>query len=209
MKDEFNKFAHEIKNPLAVCNGYVDILMKCNDKDRKIYLQIIKDEIKRSLKIINDYSNNNIDKIDKEELDLTILYEDINNTLNNLLVKNNSEIIFLDDDELYLNADYNKLKQVFINILKNSYEAKSNNKLIIVVKTNELDDHYEISITDNGIGMSKEELDNIEEEYYTTKSYGTGLGVPYIKKIIELHGGDVEYLSKKDIGTKVLIKLPK
>ena len=57
--------------------------------------------------------------------------------------------------------------------------------------------------------MTKEELDKIEEEYYTTKSYGTGLGIPFIKQIIKLHGGDIKYSSRKNIGTKVLIKLPK
>ena len=208
-KEEFNKFAHEVKNPLAVCNGYLELIMKCSEKDKETYLQIVKDEIKRSLNIINDYSKNNTLRIEKEEVDLTLLYEDIESTLNNLLIKNNSEIILLDNDELYVEADYNKLKQVLINILKNSYEAKSNNKLLIVIKTKDYHDHYEISITDNGIGMSQSELKRIEEEYYTTKSYGTGLGIPYIKQIIKLHGGNIEYRSKKDIGTKVLIKLPK
>ena len=207
-KEEFNKFAHEVKNPLAVCSGYLEMISKCNEKDRKIYLEIVQDELKRSLKIISNYSFIN-KKLEKEELDLTMLYEDINNTLNYLLKNNDSEIIFLDDDELYINGDYNKLKQVFVNILKNSYEAKSNNKLLIVVKTKENKNNYEISITDNGIGMTKEELDHIEDEYYTTKSYGTGLGIPFIKQIIKLHGGDIKYYSKKDIGTKVLIKLPK
>ena len=141
---EFNKFAHEVKNPLAVCSGYLEMINKCSEKDRKIYLEIVQEEIKRSLKIISDYSNYN-KGIEKEELDLTLLYEDINNTLNNLLKKNDSEIIFLDDDELYINGDYNKLKQVFVNILKNSYEAKSNNKLLIVVKTKENKNNYVVN----------------------------------------------------------------
>ena len=205
-KDTFNKLLHEIKNPLAVCNGYLEILER---KENNPYFKIIKEEIERSLSIISDYSNNKTLKIEKEELDLTMLYEDIKSTLNNLFKNNNSEIILLDNDEFYLEGDYNKLKQVFINILKNSYEAKNNNKLLVVIKTYITNNEYKISIVDNGIGMTKEELDKIEEDYYTTKSYGTGLGVSYIKNIIKLHGGNISYKSEKNIGTRIDINLPK
>ena len=206
--NQINKLLHEIKNPLAVCNGYLEMIPNSNSKEKDKYIKIIKDEIERSLSIISDFSNNKLLTLEKEELDLTILYEDIKSTLNNLFKNNNSEIILLDDDELYLEGDYKKLKQVFINILKNAYEAKSNKKLLVVIKTFKINNKYNIEIIDNGIGMTKEELKSIDEEYYTTKSYGTGLGVPYIKKIIELHGGSISYKSEKDIGTKVLISLP-
>ena len=48
----FNKFTHELKNPLTVCNGYLDMIMKCNEKDKDTYIQIVRDEIKRML---NEY----------------------------------------------------------------------------------------------------------------------------------------------------------
>ena len=203
-----NKLLHEIKNPLAVCSGYLEMIPNSNNYEKDKYFNIIKKEIERSLLIINDYSKNKFLTIEKEEIDLTLLYEDIKETLNSVFKNNNSEIILLDDDELYLEGDYNRLKQVFINIFKNCFEAKSDNKLLVVVKTKVLKNKYQISIVDNGIGMTKEELSNIEKEYFTTKSYGTGLGVPYIKNIVKLHGGDIIYKSKKNIGTKVLISLP-
>ena len=208
-KDTVNKLLHEIKNPLAVCNGYLEMIPNVEEKQKDKYFKIIKSEIERSLSIISDYSKNKLLEIEKEELDLTMLYEDIKDTLNSLFTGNNSEIILLDNDELYLQGDYNKLKQVFINILKNAYEAKNDNKLLVVIKTLITKDDYQISIIDNGIGMTHDELETIGEEYFTTKTYGTGLGVSYIKKIIKLHGGKIVYRSRKNIGTEVLISLPK
>ena len=55
--------------------------------------------------------------------------------------------------------------------------------------------------------MIKEILKNIDKDYFTTKKNGTGLGIPYIKDIIKLHNGSIEYYSKEDVGTKVEIKL--
>ena len=190
----FNKFTHELKNPLTVCNGYLDMIMKCNEKDKDTYIQIVKDEIKRSLNIINDYSNT----IRKEKFNLKDLFLDIKNTLSiyelNIIILSNNN---------YILGDYSKLKQVFLNLIKNSYEANSS---IIVIKVEEYT-NYKISIIDNGIGIKN--INNIYKEYYTTKSNGTGLGIPYSKEIIELHGGIIKYCSKENIGTRVEIILPK
>ena len=207
VKDNISLLAHEIKNPLTICNGYLSML---NDKDiqtRNNYIEIIKEEINRSLVILSEFSKNN--SINKEIIDLVCLFNDIKRTLNDLFIENNGELIILDDDELLVEADYNKLKQVFINILKNAIEARGEGKLLVVIKTLEVKDYYIITVIDNGIGMTTEELNNISNKYYTTKVNGTGLGIPYIKDIIERHQGSIEYSSKKNIGTQVKIIIPK
>ena len=66
----------------------------------------------------------------------------------------------------------------------------------------------EIKVTDNGKGMDKEDLERVEELFYTTKKNGTGVGVALCKEIINAHEGTIEYESKLNKGTKVLIKLP-
>jgi signal transduction histidine kinase len=190
----FNKFTHELKNPLTVCNGYLDMIMKCNEKDKETYIEIVRDEIKRSLNIINNYSN----IIRKEYFNLKDLFLDIKNTLS---IYNMNIIIDCNND--YILGDYSKLKQVFLNIIKNSYEANSTIIVIKVFKSS----NYKISIIDNGIGIKN--INNIYKEYYTTKSNGTGLGIPYSKEIIELHNGTINYYSKENIGTRVEIILPK
>ena len=191
----FNKFTHELKNPLTVCNGYLDMIMKCKEEDKETYIQIVRDEIKRSLNIINNYSN----AIRREEFNLRDLFLDVKNTLSIY----NLNIIIISNNNYYL-GDYSKLKQVFINIIKNSYEANSS---IVVIKLLEESNNYRITIIDNGIGIKN--INDIYKEYYTTKESGTGLGIPFIKEIIELHNGKINYYSKENIGTRVEIILPK
>jgi len=195
----FNKFTHEIKNPLTVCNGYLDMMLKCSDKDKDTYIEIVRDEIKRSLNIINDY--NNFLSINKTNFNLYDLLLEIKNNLEELY---KSKIIIISNNKMNYYGDYSKLKQVFINIIKNSYEANSN---LIVIKIDEDNSIYKISIFDNGIGIKN--ISDIYKEYYTTKENGTGLGIPYIKEIIELHRGTINYYSEENIGTRVEIILPK
>ena len=205
----FNKFTHEIKNPLTVCNGYLDMMLKCDEKDIETYLKIVKEEIKRSLDIIKDYSNNKFLDINKNTFKLDGLFIDIKNNLSNLYKENDSEIVIISNNNLNDYVDYSKLKQVFINLIKNSYESKSNNKLIITIKIEDIKNNYKISIIDNGIGISKNNLKYIFNDYYTTKEEGNGLGISYAKEIIKLHNGSIKYYSEEKKGTTVEVILPK
>ena len=118
------KLTHEIKNPIAVCKGYLEMLNpKKQDKVEK-YLPIIEDEINRTLTIINDFSDYGKLKIEKEEIDLVMLMEDIEETLMPLLKEKNVCWTFATkEEELYIELDYNRIKQVLINLIKNSIEA--------------------------------------------------------------------------------------
>lgn len=203
------KLNHELKNPLAVCNGYLEMFELATEQEKQKYLGIIKDEIKRSLTIINDFSSlGKLKELEKEELDLCLLLEDIKEILSPLY-NNANATIKIPDDEIYICGDYNRLKQVFINILKNSYESRSQKDLIVNIKIKEEENTYKIYVQDNGKGMSQETLNNICKDFFTTKEYGTGIGIPYVKQIVELHGGTIEYKSKENKGTTVIIRLPK
>ena len=103
-------------------------------------------------------------------------------------------------DEIYIEADYNRLKQVLINIFKNSIESGAS-----IIKVEIIDDM--IKISDNGSGMDFETLSRIKEPFYTTKKSGTGLGVPLSIEIIEAHGWNINYESKMNVGTNVIIKM--
>ena len=205
------KMTHEIKNPIAVCKGYLDML-DLNDK-RKVekYIPIIKGEIERTLTLMDDYLEYTKVKINKEIVDIYMLLEEVISSLN-LFFKENNIILKMNlpDDELYLNVDYNRIKQVLVNILKNSHEAfdPKKEKMIIKIETKVLKKYFQIIVTDNGIGMDQETLNNIMDLFFTTKRNGTGLGTSLSKEIIELHGGSIKYLSKLNIGTKVIINLP-
>lgn len=210
IKESLFHLNHEIKNPLAVVNGYLDMIDKTNDnKKKEEYQNIVKKEIKRSITIINDFSSfGRLKEVDREPLDLSLIFEDIIYTFEPLLKKNNGMIHYNNEDELYIEGDYDRLKQAFINLMKNAIESKDKDFLIVDIKIKKLKRHYKISIIDNGRGMSSEILNHIEEPFYSTKQTGTGIGMAYVKKIIELHKGKLSYSSKEKEGTTVVVTLP-
>ena len=172
------------------------------------YSSIIKEEINRTLNILQDFLELSKVKITKEEIDINMLLEEIRDTVNLLANDKKINLEFnLLDEEIYLKADYNKLKQVFINIIKNSIEA-INKEGTIKVSTS-IDNHsFLINIEDNGSGMDEETLNKVSNLFFTTKKNGTGLGIALSKEIISLHNGKIDYYSKENIGTKVIITLP-
>ena len=206
------KVTHEIKNPIAVCKGYLDMI-DINDKKKvRKYIPIIKDEITRTLVLMDDFLDYTKIKIEKEDMDLVMLLEDLEDYLEDLFKKNSIKAEFsIPDEDIYIEADYNRLKQVFINLLKNAIEAKDNSKKENKIKISlESDNNFmKIIIEDNGIGMDKDTLDNVSEMFFTTKKKGSGLGVSLSKEIVEQHGGDLVYNSVKGEGTRVIVTLPK
>lgn len=206
------KVTHEIKNPIAVCKGYLDMLDPNDQKKCIKYIPIIKGEINRTLVLMDDFLDYTKIKIEKEELDLVMLLEELDSALKPLFherkIATNYNIPY---EELYMEADYNRLKQVLINIFKNAVEAKdgSKEKSIIEVVVKDLGKDVSIKIKDNGIGMTKEELDKVGQMFFTTKKKGTGLGTCLSKEIIKLHDGNITYSSKKNEWTEVNITLPK
>ena len=204
------QITHEIKNPIAVCKGYLDMFDKDNPEHFKKYIPILKDEINRTLLLLVDFLAMNKVKINKDIVDINLLIEEVVKNIDMLCHKNNikltSKII---DDDIYINADYNRLTQVFINLLKNSVEAIPQDKKGTIDISEKLkSNNLIITIKDNGKGMSKELLNKIKEPFYTTKQKGTGLGVSLSDQIIKAHNGTLNYESKEGEYTKVIITLP-
>lgn len=209
IKDALFKLTHEIKNPLAVCKGYLDMIDLSKEEKAIKYINIMKQEINRSLNIISDFVEYNKIKIVKEQIDLNCLLEDVYDSFKILI--NNKKIKFeykdREDEEIYFNGDYDRIKQVIINILKNAYEACEENGRI-EISSNLYKNYLDILIEDNGIGMDKETLEHLKEMFYTTKKNGTGLGVALSNEIIKSHSGELLYTSEPNKGTKVTIRLP-
>ncbi len=207
IKQSLFKMTHEVKNPLAVCRGYLDMLDSDYEKYNE-YIPVISKEINRTLTLMDDFLDYTKIKVAKEDTDICMLLEDIRDELMPLLKNNNIKYEFIiPDDEVYLDLDYNRIKQVFINIYKNSIEAKKKNMKIILkayIRSNQL----VIKVSDNGVGMSKDTLKHIGENFYTTKENGTGLGVSLSQEIINLHNGKMYYKSQLNKGTDVFIELP-
>ena len=173
------------------------------------YISIMKQEVDRSLNIISDFVEYNKIKIKKEQIDLNCLLDDVYDSFK-ILVNNKKvklEYKDRDDEEIYFEGDYERLKQVLVNLLKNALEATEENGRIEIY-SNIYKKHLEIIIKDNGIGMSKETLEKIKEMFYTTKQNGTGLGVALSNEIIKSHNGELIFESETNKGTTATIRLP-
>ena len=203
------KITHEIKNPIAVCKSYLD-MFDINNKSHDKYITIVKEEIEKILLLLQDFLSMNKIKIQKEILDINMLLEDVVDQFELILKEKNIELkTNISQDEVFVEGDYNRLNQVLINMIKNSVEALDNqNKPLININYEIIDNNFKIIIKDNGSGISEEDLKRIKEPFYTTKKNGTGLGVSLSQEIIEAHNGKLEYISQYGVGTKTIVTLP-
>lgn len=209
IKDALFKLTHEIKNPLAVCKGYLSMINLDKREKAEKYISIMEEEIDRSLNIINDFVEFNKIKLVKEQIDLNLLLKDIYDCFEILIKSNNIKLTYHENkqNEIYFMGDYERLKQVIVNLLKNSLESiEQKGEIKLSSITNKK--YLEIIVEDNGKGMDKETLSKIKEMFYTTKHSGTGLGVSLSNEIIKAHSGTLTYESEENKGTRAIIKLP-
>lgn len=207
IKTSIFKVTHEIKNPLAVIKGYLSIFDPYDSDKCLKYKNILEIEVENALNVLKDFSSINHLNIKKNNINYYDLLMEAKETILPFFNDKNIKLNINSPRELFVNADYNRMKQVLINILKNSTEALSdngkidiksyieNNKLITIIK-------------DNGHGMDKETIDNLFTPFYSKKSFGTGLGLCLSKEIIELHNGTIKYTSKLNLYTEVKIVIP-
>lgn len=208
-RDSLFQVTHEIKNPIAVCKGYLDMMDVNNSRQVNKYIPIIKQEIDRTLTLMNDYLNLTKLTVNKNVIDISLLLDDVCNAVEALLIGKNIHFMFdIVDDEIFINGDYDRLKQVFINLVKNSVESIDSSIIGVIKLKMVVNKKVVITLTDNGKGMDKNTLQKVGTAFYTTKDKGTGLGVKFSMEIIELHNGKIKYSSKLNEGTTVRIELP-
>ncbi len=205
--------AHEIRNPMAVISGFVQMMSIEKDSSCYAYTEIIQSEIERINLIIGEFLV--LSKPHVEQLKIVSI-DDIINSISHLfhLEFQKHNIIFslhiVSEDNRIL-ANENQLKQVFINIIKNAIEAieaRTAEGEIIIFIAKDTEGLIMVTITDNGVGMSEAMIKRIFEPFYTTKSTGTGLGMLITNKIIQEHGGTIAIESKLNYGSTIKIKLP-
>lgn len=222
--------AHEIGNPIGVVLGYLGLLKRqpafTADSSGKEYIERAESEINRINTIIRqllDFSRSS--SSDRQVVFIHALIRDVGQMILNQPLMGKIELIYdcsASDDRAY--ADYQQLRQVLINLLINAVDsiAVSNNSEAgkILLQTRDIAESdenavnqsatIELSVTDNGTGIAREEIDNIFDPFYTTKEpgKGTGLGLSVSYMIIEQIGGAIKVKSEPDQGTAISIYLP-
>ncbi len=200
--------AHELRNPLTAIKGFFHVL-KSSGEDKEMYYHIINDELNRIeqisgelLTLAKPHSEN------RRNYNLVQLIEEVKLLLTSESNMKSIEII-LDavQDEININCENTKIKQVFINLIKNAIDAMDDGgNIVITLKV--IQETIEVQVIDQGCGIPEELLDKVGEPFYTTKEKGTGIGMMVCYQIIENHGGSIEVESKVNIGTTFTIRLP-
>ena len=110
--------------------------------------------------------------------------------------------------DLLVEADAVQVREIFANLLNNSFDAIGQKGGRIEIKTQVDDQDVLIAIKDNGVGIDKENLERIFQAFFSTKAKGTGLGLTVAQQVVKLHGGLIDLESQKGKGTTVTVKLP-
>ena len=204
-KDELIVYlAHDIKTPLTSMIGYLSILDEIDDmpkKKQKNYISIALDKSYRLEDLINelfDVARFNSEKIvlEKEELNLNLMLEQIIDDFYPTLRELNKSIKLNYNEPISINGDPDKLSRVFNNLIKNAISySKEESEIVINLKKD--NNNAIVEVINKGRQISKEKLSKIFEKFYrldsarTSRTGGSGLGLAIAKDIIELHNGTI------------------
>jgi|Deesub1362B_J571_1020462.scaffolds.fasta_scaffold00010_239 signal transduction histidine kinase len=203
--------AHELRNPLNFINLTVDhLISRCEDKNREELLKSVKEEIKRLDHLVNNFLTYGRPlKLKKRPIELVELIRD---TLSLVQAKAEKQGIKIERDYeilgfLNIDADPELLKTCLLNVFQNSLQAMDNGGRMSI-KVDKKEDSVHIIISDTGEGVEPEVEERVFEPFFTTKPEGVGLGLAMTKRVIEEHGGRVEFRSSRGVGTTVTLILP-
>jgi len=204
--------AHEIRNPLTTLRGFVQLGQKQGALSSS-YLDIMLPELDRINLIVSEFLVLAKPQISEYKLtDMAGLLQDMISLLEsqaslvNVAFKPRFAL-----DVPHIVCDENQLKQVFINVIKNSLEAMEDEGGEIGIELERSEGEEEaivIRVTDQGRGIAAEHLSRLGEPFFTSKSSGNGLGLMVSQRIIANHRGAISFASKPEEGTQVEIRLP-
>ena len=212
------ELAHEIKQPLTAMNARAYTLQKVlsSDTDAHKDASVIRNEIKRLDKIVKDF----LELARPAEPQLVLLDAEtalsgVRDLMATHLVQNGIEFKFEIEKDLQFRADPQQLKQVLINLLKNAAESVRQNGVITLrgkqgtrSVQGTLTEVAIIEIEDNGAGIPLDIQTKIFDPFFSTKGDGTGLGLAIAARIIDKHGGNLEFDTEPSKGTIFRIVLP-
>lgn len=201
--------AHEVRNPLQVTRGFLQLLGERSAVSEKAYIGMALEELDRASGIITDFltfakpgaENIKIMSIDEE-------FRHIEGVLTPLASIHHGQIALDLEPDLYVKGNSSKFKQAFINMIKNSIEALPSEDGRIDVRASRENGQVVIRIRDNGLGMAPEELKRLGEPYFSNKTKGTGLGLMVTFRIVEAMQGTLTFDSKKGAGTEATVRFP-
>ncbi|GKQ42976.1 signal transduction histidine kinase [Companilactobacillus sp. RD055328] len=218
-KDFMANASHEMRTPLTTINGILEGLRYdvIPEESKEKSLELMSNETNRLIRLVSE--NLDYEKIRTNQISLTkstfLAITPIENIISQLetKLKDANDVIELvaDDKSIEVYADYDRFVQIFFNILQNAIQFTENGT--IKVSLNKIENGTMISVSDTGIGLSKDEVQNIWDRYYkadpsrkTTKGE-SGLGLSIVHQLVEMHQGEIEVESELGKGTSFIVKL--
>lgn len=222
IKNDFiNNITHEFKTPISTISLSADVLLQPNLSPERLknYAKIIKDE--------NNRLKNQVDKVlqlatlekdklklENEKLDLHEIINDSIKSFELLVKQQNGEISSnLMANKFIIYGDRVHISNILYNLIDNAIKYSPKNPKIEIA-TNSTEEHIEISVKDNGLGIPEQSQKNIFEKFYREPTgnrhdiQGYGLGLNYVKAIVEAYKGKIKLISKENEGSTFVIKLP-
>jgi PAS domain S-box-containing protein len=222
--DFISNISHELRTPLNVILSAVQVLnmgtvIVDDENKRKRYLDIMKQNCYRLLKLVNNFID--ISKIDSGYLQLNMQNYNIVNTVENITlsvanyIEDKGVSLFFDTDteEKIIACDLDKIERIMLNLLSNAVKFTSPGDRIDVC-FEDAKDEVRISVKDTGLGIAEEDVDMIFERFkqvdksFTRKHEGSGIGLALVKSLVEMHKGTIEVKSALGEGSEFIIKLP-
>lgn len=223
-KDEFIALAsHQLRTPASGVKQYIGMLMQGYagklSPEQKTMVKKAFDSNERQIAIINDLLQ--VARVDAGKIQLEIKRTDLHSMIIDVINEQTGKLAerqqlveYSGKSDLKIDADEYYLRMALENLLDNAskYSPRETN---IVISVRERDNHISISVSDEGVGIDPHDAENIFNKFYrltssiSTEPGGTGLGLYWVKKIVELHGGVVRVNHRKPTGTRFTLKLPK
>lgn len=222
--DFISSVSHELKTPMVMLSGYSEALLDdivTEPEEVKEMVSIIKDESDRMNKLVSELliiARMDSDDVlyDIKEQNFTMLLDELHQRFDYKLKDNNIELVIEAGSEMVqFPFDYDKLNQVFTNLIDNAIRYTSRGDMITINVAEDNEDYVSIEVRDTGTGIKRENLKHIFERFYkadearTRGKHGTGLGLYIVSNIIKKHGGTITADSIFGEGTVFTIKLPR
>jgi len=215
----FPFLAHEIRNPLHAISGALAIIQRRSDLNDEILAQSIK-IINEEVQHLNGFVQECLNFVRPPNMvrfigvEINEIISVVMNIISHMFESESKKVKIIKDIDPRLPkiyTDYEEIKQVFLNIVKNAFEAmpEAGQFTIRACLKSESEKNIEIAFIDNGIGIKKENLSRLFNPFFTTKVRGTGLGLAVCRRIIvERHHGKIYIESEENKGTTVKVELP-
>lgn len=209
MEFMLSKFSHEIRNPLTTLYSTLQFIESRHPevKDYKYWSNLAYD-IEYMNQLLNEFSSYaKSERLNLTTIEMRPFLEHLSLSFASSIAQTEVEYISKIDPHIsQITVDKTKLQEVFLNILKNAYDAVSPNGTIYFEALHE-GDFIIITISDTGCGISEEQLPTIFDPFVTYKKDGTGLGLAICDHIIKAHGGTISVESKPNVGTTFRVAL--